>query len=98
MRSGKWKLHFPHGYPKPQPVGGDGRPGKYAQLKIGLALYDLETDIGETTDVAAQHPEVVAQLEALAERAREDLGDAVTKRAGKGVREPGRLPEPAPAP
>jgi arylsulfatase A len=93
IRSGKWKLHFPHRYPKPQPAGGDGRPGKYAQIEMGMALYDLEADVGETTDVAAQHPDVVARLEALAEQARADLGDTATKRVGRGVREPGRLPE-----
>ena len=30
-----------------------------------LELYNLETDIGETTDVADQHPEIVAQIEAI---------------------------------
>jgi len=33
----------------------------------------------------------VAELQALAESAREDLGDALKDRTGKGVREPGRL-------
>ncbi len=93
VRSGTWKLHFPHSYPQPQPPGGNGKPGKYAQLRIDRALYDLATDIAETTDVAAQHPDVVARLEALAEQARADLGDTATKRGGRGVREPGRLAE-----
>ena len=51
-----------------------------------LALYNLEDDPGETTDVAAKHPEVVQRLAALAERARADLGDSLTKRSGKNVR------------
>jgi arylsulfatase A len=42
--------------------------------------------------VAAAHPDVVARLMALAEKAREDLGDSLTKRTGRGVREPGRAP------
>jgi arylsulfatase A len=54
-------------------------------------LYDLETDLGETTNVAGQHPDVVKRLQALAEEAREDLGDAVFKRQGKNVRPVGRL-------
>jgi len=94
VRSGKWKLHFPHSYPQPQPAGGDGRPGKYAQLKIGQALYDLGADIGETTNLAALHPDVVARLEALRKR-HAGLGDAATKREGRGVREVGRLTETA---
>jgi arylsulfatase A len=59
---------------------------------VPLALYDLVADIGETTDVAAGHKDVVARLQALAERARDDLGDSLTKRTGRGVREPGRVP------
>jgi arylsulfatase A len=34
-----------------------------------LALYDLAKDVGETTDLAAQHPEVVAKLSALMQQA-----------------------------
>ena len=59
--------------------------------KIGRALYDLKSDVGETTDVLDQHPEVVARLEAAAEIARADLGDKLTKRVGDGVRPIGRL-------
>ncbi|CAH1001840.1 Arylsulfatase [Neolewinella maritima] len=35
-----------------------------------LELYDLSTDIGETTDVAGEHPEVVAELKAILREAR----------------------------
>lgn len=90
VRSGPWKLHFPHTYPRPDPPGADGRPGRYTELRIGSALFNLETDPGETRDVAAQHPEVVRRLEALAEAARADLGDSATGREGSGVRPPGK--------
>jgi arylsulfatase A-like enzyme len=93
VRSGPWKLHFPHTYPQPNPPGRDGRPGKYAQREIGRALFNLESDVGETRDLAGQHPDVVRRLEALAEIARANLGDAATKREGNGVRPPGRLAE-----
>lgn len=93
IRSGPWKLHLPHSYPHPEPSGGAGKPGKHVSRRIGLALYNLETDLGETTDVAARHPDVVRRLQELAERCRDDLGDSETKRVGKNVREPGRLPE-----
>jgi hypothetical protein len=36
----------------------------------------------------------VRRLEALAEKARADLGDSLTGRTGSGVREPGRVAPP----
>ena len=56
-------------------------------------MFDLDNDVGETTNVAEQHPDVVKRLEELAERCREDLGDSATKREGKNVRPPGMLVE-----
>ena len=44
----------------------------------------VETDIGERRDVAADHPEVVERLTALADRARAELGDHDP--IGSGVR------------
>ena len=40
------------------------RIGKWKGLATDkkLALYDLETDLGEETDVAAQHPEMTAKM------------------------------------
>ena len=92
VRSGKWKLHFPHSYRslKGEP-GNGGTPGPYIQKKTGLELYNLEADIAESKNVADDHPDVVARLKKLAEKARKDLGDSLTKRKGKNVREPGRL-------
>lgn len=93
IRSGKWKLHFPHPYRtlKGRKGGAGGKPVRYEQGKTGLELYNMEEDISESKDVAAQHSDVVARLKALAEKAREDLGDSATKQKGKGVRQPGRL-------
>ncbi len=99
LRSGKWKLMFPHTYRtmNGQEPGKDGIPGKYRQAMMQKPeLYDLETDRNETKDLAALHPEVVKQLMNYAELARDELGDSLTKRTGKGVREPGRLPAPPP--
>ena len=90
VRGGRWKLHFPHAYPKPNPPGGGGQPGKMEQMRIGLELFDLEADPGETTNVAEKHPDVVKRLQALADRCREDLGDSATKQQGKNVRPAGR--------
>lgn len=92
MRMGKWKLVFPHRWrdSKTEP-GGGGLPGKYHWPESGLELYDLEKDIGEANDVAKGHPEVVKEMQALAEKMRQDLGDGLQKRKGKGAREPGRV-------
>jgi arylsulfatase A len=95
VRSGKWKLHFPHSYRTLDgPPGHDGQPGPYKQAKTDVALYDLSTDKGENTNLAGQHPEVVARLQALAEQARADLGDSLTGREGKNRRPAGRLADP----
>jgi arylsulfatase A-like enzyme len=94
VRSGKWKLHFPHEYRSLTGTPGhDGKPGGYTTAKIGLSLFDLEADVGEMKNVADRHPEVVKRLEALADKEREDLGDALTKKQGKGVRQPGKVQE-----
>jgi len=92
---GRWKLQLPHTYRTlaGQPGGHDGLPAPYEQRKVETAeLYDLVSDISETTNLAAQHPEIVKRLEAEAEKARRELGDALAHRTGRGMREPGRLP------
>ncbi len=91
VRSGKWKLHFPHGWNEVVEPGGDSKPGRAQRQEIGLSLFDLEKDIGETQNVAEQNPDVVKRLTALAEKAREDLGDSLTAREGKNVRPAGKL-------
>jgi len=65
VRSGNWKL-------------------RVAQVRGGTAdqapqLFDLENDIGETTDLATQYPAVVKRLQTLADKARNDLGDGKTE-------------------
>ncbi len=96
---GEWKLVLPHRYRTlgGRPGGTGGIPAKYETVTLEKpALYRLSTDRAETTDVAAQHPEVVARLQAFAEKCRAELGDSLTKSQGSGVREPGRI-EGAPA-
>jgi arylsulfatase len=93
---GHWKLQLPHTFRTlaGRPGGTNGIPAKYDQAKVTAAeLYDLKHDIGETSNVAAQNPQIVQRLLAQVELARADLGDALTKREGSGVREPGRAVE-----
>jgi arylsulfatase A len=91
VRSGRWKLHLPHPYQSVETPGGDGRPGTTARREIGLSLFDLESDPGESVNVADRQPGVVRELMEYVERAREDLGDALVKRTGKNVRPAGTM-------
>lgn len=79
IRQGRWKLHLPHtyrSYDDMKPAEHDGAPMKTQQKEIGFALFDLEADPGERTDVKEAHPEVVTRLKELAakERAALDAG------------------------
>jgi hypothetical protein len=57
--------------------------------QLGLSLFHLEDDPGETRDVAAAHPDVVRRLQAAAEAVRGDLGDSLTGTKGTGLRPAG---------
>ncbi len=59
-----------------------------------LELYDVRHDASEEREVSAQRPEVVKRMLALAEKAREDLGDM--DRPGKGQRPAGWVATPKP--
>jgi arylsulfatase A-like enzyme len=93
VRSGKWKLHLPHNFRTlaGKAGGTGGQPANYEQTKIGLALFDLEKDVGEQYDISAQNPQVVARLVALADKMREDLGDSVKNVTGKNRRPSGQV-------
>jgi arylsulfatase A-like enzyme len=54
-------------------------------------LYDLEADIGETTDRSEAHPEVVQRLEGLIAEMRPRLGDRATGVEGSERRPIGRV-------
>jgi len=62
----------------------------YEVRQIGLSLYDLSDDVGETQNLAEKHPDIVRRLMTLVERAREDLGDSLMGQKGAGVRSAGR--------
>lgn len=54
------------------------RPKKNAPWQ----LYDLNTDVSETTDIAAKHPKILARMQAFAERSHEPVrpGTFTTRR------------------
>ncbi|MFM7052964.1 MAG: sulfatase [Planctomycetota bacterium] len=99
VRMGRWKLGLPRSSRTldGKPGGNDGGETAYVEKPVALALYDLERDPAETTDVSADHPEVVAAIMRHVESARVDLGDALVKRDGSGRRAPGRVDMPKPA-
>ena len=87
VRSGPWKLVFPRpGRDESEWLlsRGGAFEGELLEPVTELSLYNLEADIGERNNVAAQNPDVVGRLTALAAKARAELGDY--DRIGHGVR------------
>ncbi|MDF1853001.1 MAG: sulfatase [Verrucomicrobiales bacterium] len=83
VRSGPWKLAL-----EGQSIG-MGFRSQPEDVKRPGRLYHLENDLGETTDVSEQNPEVVARLRKLAEPILAELGNR-----GPGVRPPGVVKNP----
>ena len=115
VRSGEWKLHFPHPYITVDgEPGRDGKPAKFGQMKpksimqsgiagiasrhgyrvenVDLSLFNLKDDPGELHNIAAEHPEIVKRLRALAETTRKELGDALQGTKGAENRPLGMAP------
>ncbi|MCF6287314.1 MAG: sulfatase-like hydrolase/transferase, partial [Candidatus Hydrogenedentes bacterium] len=82
VRSGPWKLFLPVKATAQHP---HYKPGQATEP----LLFNVVEDIASEHNVAADHPDVVKRLLALAEVAREDLGD--TGRPSKGQRGPGKI-------
>ena len=93
VRSGRWKLYFPHQYRTMlgQQAGEDGIPGRYVSKTIGLELYDLDTNPRETLDLSEMHPDVVFRIQELADSIRQILGDKLRGVKGSQVRKPGQM-------
>jgi arylsulfatase A-like enzyme len=84
-----WKLVLPHkgiSYVNVEP-GKDGWPGKTVSVTVTEAeLYDLRRDPGENYNIALMYPDKVKELQAVADEARKDLGDDITKSPGSNRR------------
>ena len=89
VRSGPWKLYLPLEKKMTRLNGSldDAQPSQ-------AELYDVRNDISEQHEVSASHPDVVQRLLALAEAARDDLGDL--DREGANQRPAGRVDDPTP--
>ncbi|MGJ8671739.1 sulfatase family protein [Rubritalea sp.] len=77
VRQGSWKLHLPHAKldkTKEGTIWQTHVPKEDRPYITELTLYNLDKDIGETTNVAKDHPEVVQQLLKQLEFAKEDIG------------------------
>jgi arylsulfatase len=66
VRRGHFKLHMPHQYETVVVPGADGVAGQDESRDIPLSLFDLDADPGETTDLSAEYPEVVSELQSAA--------------------------------
>ena len=71
IRSGPWKLHLPR---KQEQLPFWDKNKAFANLQNPV-LYNLHTDRTESTNVAADHPDVVKELIGFADTARENLGE-----------------------
>ncbi|MCK9478132.1 MAG: sulfatase [Firmicutes bacterium] len=82
IRYKSWKLHINHS-------------NKYNNSnEQAVELYNLETDVGETTDIANERPEIVEELKALLDYHRNDLGDSFVNIKGENIRDIGKVENP----
>jgi len=68
VRQGPWKLAIA---PQNETMGKPALPDATGRA---LRLYNLDVEIGEQTNVADQHPDIVAKLQALAAKMDAELG------------------------
>ncbi len=80
VRSGPWKLVLA----REKAPEGLGWWGRMIEAVPETMLFNLDNDPGETTNVAADHPKVVASLMKRIEKARKELGDI--DQTGDGAR------------
>ncbi len=96
VRSGPWKLSIVHqadGMGQAKGPAGKGAGKAAAAQTFTPLLFNLDSDIGETTDVAAKNPDVVKRLMEYVAKMDADLG---AKELGPGVRPCGRVENPKP--
>jgi arylsulfatase A-like enzyme len=94
MRWKNWKLYFPHTFNSMDGItpGNDGSRAQTKQVKLeSMELYDLINDKVEKINLASKFPEIVAQMNAMADEMRNKIGDNLKGIKGSENREPGRV-------
>jgi arylsulfatase A len=86
VRSGPWKLYLP--------LSEKYITNNRHTAPAPIALFNVRTDVGETSENSAEYPAVVQRLTALAAMARKELGD--TNLRGLGQRPAGYIAHPLP--
>ncbi|QDT00824.1 sulfatase family protein [Adhaeretor mobilis] len=89
VRSGRWKLRTKNKMINENVYSYRG--AKVKDVPIPHALYDLQRDPAEQKSVFKNHPEIVERLQAALDRAREDMGDALTGVEPTNVRPVGKI-------
>jgi arylsulfatase A-like enzyme len=84
VRDGDWKLV----QPAAAKAAAKAKAKAGAKASNAPLLFNLKTDIGENTDVAAQNPQIVAKLQNLVAEMKQDLG---VSGLGPGCRPLGRV-------
>jgi len=86
VRSGPWKLAI-----TPQSLGMGVRERPEDLRVPGVRLYNLDEEIGEVTNVAQEHRDIVERLQKLADEMTADIGSGTP---GPGVRPVGTVENP----
>jgi arylsulfatase A-like enzyme len=89
VRKGNWKLILPHESPTFEGIAmkDNGFPtDNPKKINVPLALYDLRRDPAERNDLQNLYPDIVKDLQKIANEAREDLGDDLMKVPSKNSR------------
>jgi arylsulfatase len=86
-----------YGTLKPKSITQSGIEGIASRHGYGVgsleeSLFDLDTDPGETQNLAPKQPEVIRKMKELAAGIRRELGDTLTATSGTEVRPAGRAP------
>ena len=94
VRYGDYKMYFPHRYRTLNGRVGrdDGVPIKYEYLDLKQnELYNLKTDPSESTNIIEDFPDIVKQIQHLANKKRQEIGDDLFGITGNEIREVGLI-------